>query len=400
MRTDINVYLERIKLMDVKPNYSELARRFNCDRRTIKNHFENSMKERKPQNKGSKLNDYKEIINEKVDLGANGVSIFKFIQKRGYMGKYTILREYIKNYKGEKTKKATIRIETTPGLQAQLDWKENLKLFSKHGELFSINVFLLVLGYSRKKYIELTINREQQTLFNCLINAFNFFQGVPHEIWVDNMKTIVNQHKFNASGPIYNERFQTFSKDMGFETIACRPYRPQTKGKVETVAKLMNRLLVFNNEFETLEDLTHIVNEFLSEINNEVSQATNKIPNQLYEKEKEHLLPLPNESIMKSYLEKPIFRKVSHESMIEYKGNKYSVPVKYLYEYVEIKVIEDILHIYYNKNQIACHKISSNTFNYQYDHVKEILRSDAFKFKSDDELDIYIRNNLNLMDKI
>ena len=61
MRTDINIYLERIKLMDVKPNYSELARRFNCDRRTIKNHFENSMKERKPQNKGSKLNDYKEI---------------------------------------------------------------------------------------------------------------------------------------------------------------------------------------------------------------------------------------------------------------------------------------------------------------------------------------------------
>jgi len=50
--------------MDVKPNYSELARRFNCDRRTIKNHFENSMKERKPQNKGSKLNDYKEIIND------------------------------------------------------------------------------------------------------------------------------------------------------------------------------------------------------------------------------------------------------------------------------------------------------------------------------------------------
>jgi len=153
MRTDINVYLERIKLMDVKPNYSELARRFNCDRRTIKNHFENSMKERKPQNKGSKLNDYKEIINEKVDLGANGVSIFKFIQKRGYTGKYTILREYIKNYKGEKNKKATIRIETTPGLQAQLDWKENLKLFSKHGELFSINVFLLVLGYSRKSIL-------------------------------------------------------------------------------------------------------------------------------------------------------------------------------------------------------------------------------------------------------
>ena len=45
---DLNQYLERIKLMDVEPNYSEIARRFNCDRRTVKNHFKNNIKERKP----------------------------------------------------------------------------------------------------------------------------------------------------------------------------------------------------------------------------------------------------------------------------------------------------------------------------------------------------------------
>ncbi len=257
MRKDLNQYLERIKLMDVEPNYSEIARRFNCDRRTVKNHFENNIKKRKPQMKISKLENFKQIINEKVDLGANGISIFKFIQKKGYTGKYTILRDYISKYKGEQLKKATIRIETTPGLQAQLDWKENMRLISKNGELFDINIFLIVLGYSRKKYIELTINREQKTLFNCLINAFKFFGGIPQEMWVDNMKTVVNQHTFNSSGPIYNERFLTFAKDMGLDPIACRPYRPQTKGKVETVAKLMNRLQVYNKEFET----EHLLNQ-------------------------------------------------------------------------------------------------------------------------------------------
>ncbi|MDM5143914.1 hypothetical protein ICE98_00987 [Lactococcus lactis] len=67
--------------------------------------------------------------------------------------------------------KATIRIETTPGLSAQVDWKENLKLISRNGEVFTINIFLYILGYSRMKYLQLTVDRLQPTLFECLNHA-------------------------------------------------------------------------------------------------------------------------------------------------------------------------------------------------------------------------------------
>ncbi|HCZ7932420.1 TPA: hypothetical protein O4A28_002621, partial [Staphylococcus aureus] len=46
--------------------------------------------------------------------------------KKGYEGKYTILREYCKNKKQNETKKATIRVETNPGIAAQVDWKEDM----------------------------------------------------------------------------------------------------------------------------------------------------------------------------------------------------------------------------------------------------------------------------------
>jgi transposase len=41
---------------------------------------------------------------------------------------------------------------------------------------------------------------------------------------------------------------------MGFEVRSCIAYRPQTKGKVEALAKLMNNLAVYNNEFEDYEE--------------------------------------------------------------------------------------------------------------------------------------------------
>ena len=71
-----------------------------------------------------------------------------------------------------KLRKPPFVSETTPGQQAQVDWKKNLTMISKHGEIFKVNIFLMVLGFSRIKYTCLTTNRKQNTLFLCLINAF------------------------------------------------------------------------------------------------------------------------------------------------------------------------------------------------------------------------------------
>lgn len=123
---------------------------------------------------------------------------------------------------------ATIRVETTPGLQGQVDWKESLTLISRGGDKYTINIFLFILSYSKYKYIELTINRVQSTLFRCMTNCFKTLEGVPEEIWFDNMKTVVDEHDINTNKVKFNAKFSEFAKNMMFTPIACKPLRPCT----------------------------------------------------------------------------------------------------------------------------------------------------------------------------
>ena len=195
------------------------------------------------------------------------MAVFKFIQKRGYKGKYSNVARFVKEHKDKEIKKATIRFETTKGLQAQVDWKEEITLKTKSGETLKMNIFLMVLGYSRYKSICLTQDRTQDTLFRCMMNACAYFEASPHEILFDNMKTVVDRSKSTFTKVEINETFKHFADDSGFKIVTCRPYRPQTKGKVEALAKLMDRLIVYNEEFDTYEEFNQIVNTFLEDIN-------------------------------------------------------------------------------------------------------------------------------------
>ena len=399
MRKDIMEAINLMKKDGVKPNYAELGRIYNCDYRVIKRYFENDIKERKKVERPSLLDDYKGLINDKVEAGYSAKSIYYLLTKKNFKGKYGIVKKYAREYKKEQIKKATIRFETNPGLQAQVDWKETMTLKNREGKEFTINIFLIILGYSRFKYIKLTLDRTQETVFQSLTNAFNYFGGVPKEILFDNMKTVVDHAKSEYANPQVNQKMYEFSKDMGFEIKLCRAFRPQTKGRVENLAKIMDRLNVFNNEFDTIDDLDEIVIELNEDLNNEICQSTDETPTNRFQKEKEYLNSLPNKEFIEKYFNKPIIRHVTKESMITYNKSKYSVETKYIGKEVEIRVDSNILRIYYNKNLIKEHNINENKkYNYTKEDVIEILKSDVFKYKTDDELNHIAENMLKLYD--
>lgn len=400
MRKDVSNQIKLMKEDIGILNKSELARRFNCDPRTIDRYInDTNTYSRKPREIKSKLDDFKEIITDKVDnWGSNSMAVFKFIEKKGYDGGYHTVNNFIQKHKKTEVNKATIRFDTSPGLQAQVDWKESITMISRQGEIFDINIFLIVLGYSRLKFIKLTTDRVQKTLFECITEAFKYFDGVPKELLFDNMSTVVDRNGTTFKNVAINKDFKYFSIDAGFEVITCRPYRPKTKGKVETLAKLVDRLTPFNEEFDTFEDLNKIVEDFNYEINSEVSQATYEVPFTRFLKEKEHLNPLPPLDILLSYFHHEKEYKVSKESMIRYKGKKYSVPTRYIGKYVTVSEKNSELYIYYTKDLIDCHKISEKILHYKKDHAKEILKSDALKHYSDDRIEDFIEQNLKNMD--
>ena len=108
---------------------------------------------------------------------------------------------------------------------------------SRNGEVFVINIFHLVLKFSRYSYIELTLSREQAIVLRCLINAFYFFGGVPKRILFDNMATVMDT---NTRPKRVNHRMVQFSKDMNFRVEPCRARHPYTKGTNEARNKLMD----------------------------------------------------------------------------------------------------------------------------------------------------------------
>ena len=375
MRKDISA--ERLTNGGEKVNKSALARQYECCWRTVDKRLnpEKYKKAKKKRIYTSKLDEYKNIIDVKLkDNNIPATGIYYLLKtKYGYDGKYGIVRKYVSSKKENIIKELTIRFETIKGYQSQVDWKEKLKLYDVHENEYVISIFLIVLGNSRYKYIELTFDQTQATLFKCLTNAFKYFGGTTEEILFDNMKTIVDRAKSSFQDLVLNSKAIQYAKDAGFKIRTCLPYKPETKGKVETLAKIMNRLKAFNNEFENTKELEDIIKELNRSLNfEEKSQATNEIPNNLFQKEKEYLRPV-NVDILKNYYIPEKTYKVSNESMITYKGIKYSVPIQYIGKQITVLDEDNVIHLYYNAKLI-----------YSYNKNKEF----KYNYKEQDYIDI------------
>ena len=388
-----------------KLNVSAIARQYNCCWRTAdkKVHPEKYKKERKKRIYTSILDEYKPLIDKKLEnenfLATGIYSLLKL--KYGYEGSYETVKNYVSKCKKNIINNLTIRFETVQGYQSQVDWKESMTLMSKDDTPYHFNIFLIVCGYSRFKYIELTADRTQPTLFRCMINAFDYFGGTTEEIIFDNMKTVVDHAKSEYKKVVINAKFNQFSKDARFTIFACRAFRPRTKGRVETLAKIMNRLRAFDGEFENWEDLDKIVKDLLHELNFvEKSQATNEIPAVRFEKEKEHLIPV-NLDLLKTHIVHEQKYKVSHESMINYKGKKYSVPTSYVGKSLTVKEDDELLTIYYNTDFICTYnKNTSMRFNYKKQDYLDILHKSAYKDKTIDEIEQITLTNLKSLEDI
>ncbi len=389
---------------DIKVNKSAFARQYNCDPRTFERYYnarDESPNVRKKRKIKHLIDGFEDLIIQKhfVDH-APAIAIYNLIktEKYGYKGSYATLKNFIHNYKEEQILKITIHFETAKGDQCQIDWKESLKLTSKNNEVFEVNIFLALLGYSRAKYIQLTLDKTQPTLFNCLTNTIKYFGGTPHEFLFDNMRTVVDQSRTQFKEPVYNEKFVEFAKDAGFIAKSCVAFRPKTKGKVETLAKLMNRLKAYNNEFETIEELNNIVKQLCEEFNAELQATTGEKPIERLKKEKEYLNHEPNYEILEKYFDKkPIIRKVPNDFLIVYQGKRYSVPPKYAGKSVTVVQEGTKLLIYYNNVLIANHIITTKKITYDREHYYEGAK---YLFKDEKTLNEAIDRNLALFDEL
>ena len=387
-----------MKTMEIKPNFSALAKEYNMDYRTVKRYYEGYDGKPTHHNKKSKLIELDSVIEEKMNLkGAKVSALYFFLQEEyNYKGSYSNLTYYVrKNQKRKKQKsQGTPRFETGLGEQIQFDWVEEITLVSKCGEIFKFNVFSAELSYSRMHYFCYSITKTKEDVIRCLINTFKFFGGVSKELLTDNMSSIVNNSKDS-----FCEEFKAFLKDFNVDGKRCKIRSPNTKGKVEVRNKFIKWLIPFNNSFETEENLIKIIEKINIRVNTKINSTTNTKPIMLYQKEKEYLSPLPSNQIISNYLNLNIPVKVSNTSLIYYKGSQYSVPPKYINKTLKIKIDNNKLYIYDNTKLIQVHNLTNKIINYNDSDYKALLSS-SIPYKDEKDINEMAKKNLELFEHL
>jgi hypothetical protein len=145
-------------------------------------------------------------------------------------------------------------------------------------KLKKLYCFLFILGYSRTRYIEFVTDMSTNTLIRCHAHAFRYFGGYPEEILYDNMKQVVIKRLLKQEDSTLNRQFEDFAGFYGFKPVLCRPYRGQTKGKVERTVQFVRDNFMVGIKYSSLDDLNGQALAWCNKVNGKVHATTNEIP--------------------------------------------------------------------------------------------------------------------------
>lgn len=302
----------------------ELARRSGHSRNTIRNILRSAApKPFKTPARSSTLDPFKQYLATRfLEHQLSAVRLLAEIQAQGYSGSVYPIRDFIRSLRSQikVERKLTVRFETPPGKQAQVDWADCGSHLDHAGRRHKVYAFRMILGYSRAEFVQFTTSMELGTFIECHQRAFEYFGGIPQEILYDNLKQVV------LSPGKWNPKFLDFAAHYGFQLKKCRPYRARTKGKVERSVRYLRDNFLKGRSFADLIDLNAQSLHWLNYTANvRVHATTGERPCDLLPKE----LLRPLQEIASYRLPILAVRKVSAESFVHFAGNRYSVPPQY-----------------------------------------------------------------------
>ena len=321
------------------------------------------------QHRPSLLDAYEPIVRELLsrypDMTARRV--YEELRARGFSGKYTIVREHVGRLRPQPMRQPVIRFETAVGQQSQMDYGVYDLDFTQEGRR-RVYLFSYLLSYSRRQYIRFVESQDFTTTIREHVRAFAHLQGVAATCLYDNQKVVVLRH--DADGVVYNPRFLAFATHYGFKPWACKPHRPQTKGKIEKQMHFAELSLLNGRTFHSLEHLNEITAWWLANVADlRLQRETKQTPLGRHAQELPHLIPLPAQPYDTALV---VYRSVNAEGFLAYRQNFYSVPWCYIGRLVPIRITENEVVVYSgNVEEIARHPLWPRTVTGQ----RHVLKS-------------------------
>ena len=331
-----------------------ISRMTGLNPRTVKKYLqEGSLPTYKPVNRQSKLEGFKDLIEAWLNQQNYQASrIHELLHNQGFKGSYNTVQRYVKKLKAKRDQVAYVRFETMPGQQAQVDFGDFV-ISCSDGSKLTIYCFIMVLGYSRKMYVEFIDRCTLANFLKCHQKAFGYFGGIPCEILYDNMKNVVIKKMVGLIQ--WNESFMAFCLHYGFKPLTTPAYSPWAKGKVERPIGYIRERFWRGYQYSNFKYANKDMLEWLKGVaDDRIHGTTHERVSSRFEKEKPFLGPLP--SIVYDISEK-LWRNVYKDCQVAFDCNRYVVPHEYVGRDVLLKINDGELRIFFDDQLLATYKI-------------------------------------------
>lgn len=249
--------------------------------------------------------------------------------------------------------KATVRFETPPGKQMQIDFGTMLVKIGE--EMQRVHFFAAVLGYSRRQYVQAFLHERQSAWFEGIEGAFRHFGGVTEQVLLDNAKPLVVSHNPLTREVLFNDRLRAFADYWKFTPKACAPYRARTKGKDESTVKYIKKNAIAGRAFSSFEELQGHLSWWLREIADiRVHGTTGEQPIARFEKCEAPALQALNGKPPFSQ-GRELKRIVQSDACVEVDSNFYSVPWQLIKKQVTVQIHDHEIKIFDDSQEVASH---------------------------------------------
>lgn len=321
---------------------SALAREFDLDRKTVRNCLRQATWAPYRRKKGvaTMLDAHRTWLVERAPQVNHSARILyqELCGQRGFTGSYETVKLAVRPLRAQAVLAGLTqrRFETGPGEQAQVDWGQ---ISVRLGEVRTkVHIFVMTLGYSRRGYAEGFLHERIPDLLAAHERAFAHFGGRCEFLLYDRMRTVVLGTVTEADGqrrPQFNTTFAAFADHWGFTARLCRPYRAQTKGKVESGVKYVKRNFVPGRTFADLDDFNWQLAIWQAQVADlRVHGTTHQRPIDRFGDEVFALVPTASQA---SFLQAMVrSRVVADDWLVSIDGNRYSVPFGLIGQTVEV----------------------------------------------------------------
>jgi transposase len=230
-----------------------IAREFGCSHHTVKGYVAaGGIKPFKSPRRPKLLDGHEDWLRERFIRHRGNADVVRqdLLSEKGLGVSRRTLQRAVQSYRQALKAEAlaTVRFETAPGQQLQIDFGE--RLVEIGGARVKAFVFVATLGYSRRLHVRAFRSEKQEHWFAGLESAFRALGGVPETVLMDNPRALVVRHDAAIRTVQFNDKLIAFAKHWKFTPRACAPYRARTKGKTESGVGYVKKNAIAGHSFE------------------------------------------------------------------------------------------------------------------------------------------------------